>query len=145
MSTLPQSSNFSTVPKIATEVRKEEKVGDREKEWEHKCWEEREMASQTDCLAAPGSPALSVIWFWGQRLSPLMNIGPGLISLTKERELFSLPGSGKFISGIHSASTRLETCLKAEELCLQILLFFSFISLPKHLNMLLLTEMHQCV
>lgn len=36
----------------------------------------REEASQTDCLAAPGSPALSVIWFPGQRLSSLMNIGP---------------------------------------------------------------------
>lgn len=35
----------------------------------------REEASQTDCLAAPGSPALSVIWFPGQRLSSLMNIG----------------------------------------------------------------------
>lgn len=88
-------------------VRKEEKVGDGEKEREKECREEREKASQTDCLAAPGSPALSVIWFWGQRLSSLMNIGPSLVSLTKERELFSLPESGKFISGIRPANTRL--------------------------------------
>ena len=60
-STLPHLSNFHTVPKIAREVRKEEKVGDRETQRERKCREEREMASQTDCLAAPGSPALSVI------------------------------------------------------------------------------------
>lgn len=42
-------------------VREEEKVGDGEKEREKECREEREKASQTDCLAAPGSPALSVI------------------------------------------------------------------------------------
>lgn len=43
----------------------------------------------------------------GQRLSPLMNIRLRPVALTKEKELFSLPEPGKFISGIYSASMRL--------------------------------------
>lgn len=51
------------------------------------------MASQTDCLAAPGSPALSVIWFWGQRLSPLMNIGAeSRLPSQKKGSCFHSPG-----------------------------------------------------
>lgn len=54
---------------------------------------EGEMASQTDCLAAPGSPALSVIWFWGQRLSPLMNIGAeSRLPSQKKGSCFHSPG-----------------------------------------------------
>lgn len=96
-----QFNKIHILPKTKRVIRK--KVGARER----KCQEQRGMASQTDCLAAVGSPALSVIWFSGQRLSPLMNIGPSLVFLTKERELFSLSGSGKFISGIYPANTRL--------------------------------------
>ncbi len=43
----------------------------------------------------------------GQRLSQLMNIRLRPVALTKEKELFSLPEPGKFISGIYSASMRL--------------------------------------
>lgn len=49
---------MQTALQTAGEVSGEEKVGDGEGE---SVGEEREEASQTDCLAALGSPALSVI------------------------------------------------------------------------------------
>lgn len=57
----------------------------------------RAMASQTDCLAAARSQHSASYDFRGQRLSSLMNIEQSLVFLTKEKELFSLPASGKFI------------------------------------------------
>lgn len=121
----------------------------RQERWaERKRWEtgrerervlgRREEASQTDCLAAPGSPALSVIWFPGQRLSSLMNIGA----------VSHLPHKRKG-SCFHSAS--LESLFQESILptpdCKPVSmqrsyvhkyypfsLFFSFISLPERLE-----------